>query len=340
VPATTPRTLRGEVTARLIRAGIPVDEARLDAELLLREALGRWDRARLLAHDDHPLSAGELERLETLTARRAAREPMAYILGRTEFWGLEFEVTPDALIPRPETELLVETVRRLLPAARRQPAPGEYLQQVVDVGTGSGCIAIALARELPGARFSATDTSGAALALARRNARRHGVAHRIAFLEAAFCGHAYDCDLIVSNPPYVPARDRDSLQPEVRDHEPAAALFAGEDGLAVIRQLVHRAWSDLGQGDGWLVFEFGFGQADAVRALLDTTPALAIVRESTVPDPDTADPDDDGSTEEYLVPVAQLLDRDHVVGRHRPWTDIEILDDLQGIPRVAVARKR
>jgi release factor glutamine methyltransferase len=291
-----------DIGARLAAAGVPAGEARLDAELLLREALGGWDRPRLLAHDDHLISAGELERLETLTVRRAAREPMAHILGRTEFWGLEFEVTPDVLIPRPETELLVETARRLLPAAQRQPAPGEHLQQVVDVGTGSGCIAIALARELPGARVSATDTSGAALAVARRNALRHGVDLRVAFLEAAFCGDAHDCDLIVSNPPYVPERDRGSLQPEVRDHEPAAALFAGEDGLTVIRQLIERAWSAFGADGGWLVFEFGFGQAGAVRALLDASPRRAR--------------DPRGS-----------------------WTDIAIVDDLQGIPRVAVARK-
>jgi release factor glutamine methyltransferase len=366
--APTLRARLAQTTWRLNLAGIPGDEARLDAELLLREALGGWDRARLLAHDDETLPAVAADKLEGMVARRAAREPMAYVLGRAEFWGLEFEVTPDVLIPRPETELLVERVIQLVPGARHGVGPGEAPLQIVDIGTGSGCIAIALALELPGARFAATDTSAAALAVARRNARRHGVVHRIAFLEAAFCGDAYDCDLIVSNPPYVPERDREALQPEVRDNEPASALFAGQDGLAVIRQLVDRAWHDLGVGSGWLVFEFGAGQADAVRALLDATPALARVRGASVRDElerlaraagwgelagldecaaeiertlHGIDPADDRSgEEESLVGVAELLERDHVVGVHRPWADLEIIGDLQGIPRVAVARKQ
>jgi release factor glutamine methyltransferase len=287
VPAATPRTLRGEVTARLRRAGIPGDEARLDAELLVREALGRWDRARMIAHDTDPAPQEVATRLEALAARRAAREPMAYVLGRAEFWGLEFETGPGVLVPRPETELIVERVRGLFEGTAGP-------RHVADVGTGSGCLAVALAHMFPSTRLTATDISPAAIEVARRNARRHGVEPRITFRERAFTGQAGGCDLIVSNPPYVPEGDRAMLQPEVRDHEPPAALFAGADGLDVIRALVPLAWNALDEAGGWLVFEFGAGQAEAVRALL-------------------------------------AGDR---------WAEVTIAPDLQGIPRVACARKR
>jgi len=323
---------------RLAAAGIPDLEARLDAELLARHALGRWERSTYIVRARDPFPPDHVPALDALVARRAAREPMAYVVGHAEFWGLEFEVTPAVLIPRPETELIVETVLGL-PLVRpttdaAKPAAGSAVAggvsarqaplQIVDIGTGSGCLAVALARELPAARLAATDISAVAIEVARRNARRHGVDRRIAFLVTSFCGDAYDCDLIVSNPPYVAERERASLQPEVRDHEPAVALFAGDDGLAMIRELVEVAWHELGADGGWLVFEFGFGQADAVRALLTNTPALEVVEDA------------DGVG---VFPVARSdLERDDIV-IHRPWADVGIVSDLQGIPRVAAARK-
>jgi release factor glutamine methyltransferase len=323
---------------RLAAAGIPDLEARLDAELLARHAFGRWDRSTYIVRAREPFPPEHVTAFDALVARRAAREPMAYIVGHAEFWGLEFEVTPAVLIPRPETELIVETVLGLplvppttdaaKPAAESAVAGGVSARQaplqIVDIGTGSGCLAVALACEFPSARLAATDTSAEAIEVARRNACRHGVDRRIAFLVTSFGGDASDCDLIVSNPPYVPELDRAALQPEVRDHEPASALFAGEDGLAVIRQLVESAWGDLGADRGWLVFEFGFGQADAVRALLETTPALEVAERG-------------GGVGAF--PVARVdLERDDIV-IHRPWADVGIVNDLQGIPRVAVARK-
>jgi release factor glutamine methyltransferase len=308
---------------RFIVAGVAPIEARLDAELLARHALGRWSRSTYLVRAREPFPPERVATFDTLAARRAAREPVAYIVGHAEFWGLEFEITPAVLIPRPETELIVEAVLKLPPVRSRadtatptdagRPPVGLEVDrtrgnthlQIVDVGTGSGCLAVALARELPAARLAATDISAAAIEVARRNARRHGVESRIAFLQSPFCGDAIDCDLIVSNPPYVPERDRASLQTEVRDYEPASALFAGDDGLAVIRELIQVAWHDLAADGGWLVFEFGFGQADAVRALLSDTPA----------------PEGDD------------------LAFRRPWADVQIMNDLQGIPRVAVARK-
>ena len=256
--------LVGAAGDRLVSAGIPAIEARLDAELLARVALGGWDRATFIVRAPEPAPAGAAEALEPLVARRLRREPMAYILGRSEFWGLDLEVTPDVLIPRPETELIVEVASALFAGV---PPPGV----IVDVGTGSGCLAIALAREFPGARIVATDVSRAALEVARRNAATHGVGGRIDFSLATLTGRATGAALVVSNPPYVTDADRVSLQPEVRDYEPAGALFAGPDGLDVIRPLTGAAWGALAPG-GWLVFEFGFGQDVAVQALLDAGP--------------------------------------------------------------------
>jgi release factor glutamine methyltransferase len=243
----------------LTRAGIDPNEASLDAEVLARHALG-WDRAALIARWRDAAPAGFSEALATLVARRAAREPIAYITGCREFWGLDFEVTPDVLIPRPETELLVEEA---LLFAQEVRAPSA----IIDVGTGSGCIAVALAREFPFAQVTATDISAGALTVARNNANRHGVGERLMLVQGDLLEHAPPAaDLIVSNPPYVPAGDAPSLQPEVGLHEPANALFGGDaDGLGVIRRLLASAATHLAR-DGRLIFEFGFGQDTAVRA--------------------------------------------------------------------------
>jgi release factor glutamine methyltransferase len=256
-------TLGAEVVAareRLAAAGIASDEAGLDAVLLARHVLG-WDAATWIARETDPAPPGFVERYRELVARRTRREPMGYLLGRVEFWGLELEVSPAVLIPRPESEIIVEAA---LGAARGLPAP-----LIVDVGTGSGCLAVALASALPAARILAIDVSAPALAVARRNAARHGVARRIALVRGDLLGPLRgEADLIVSNPPYVPRTERHNLQPEVRAYEPPEALFAGDDGLAVIRRLVAGAETHLRPG-GWLIFELGIGQQPAVRALLE-----------------------------------------------------------------------
>jgi release factor glutamine methyltransferase len=256
-------TLGAEVAAareRLAAAGIASDEAGLDAVLLARHVLG-WDAATWIARETDPAPPGFVERYRELVARRTRREPMGYLLGRVEFWGLELEVSPAVLIPRPESEIIVEAA---LGAARGLAAP-----LIVDVGTGSGCLAVALASALPAARILAIDVSAPALAVARRNAARHGVARRIAFVRGDLLGPLRgEADLIVSNPPYVPRTERHNLQPEVRAYEPPEALFAGDDGLAVIRRLVAGAETHLRPG-GWLIFELGIGQQPAVRALLE-----------------------------------------------------------------------
>jgi release factor glutamine methyltransferase len=243
---------------RFERAGIADDEAAIDAAVLARHLLG-WDRAALLTHGHEPPPPGFDTRYGPLVERRIAREPVAYIVGHREFWGLEIEVTRDVLVPRPETELVVE-------AALAIAGRGE-VRRIVDVGTGSGCIAVALAVELPAAAVVAADVSAAALAVARRNARRHGAADRIRLVESDLLdGVAESADLIVSNPPYVSTADRERLPPEVARYEPHQALFAGEDGLDAIRRLVATAHGRLAPG-GHLVVEFGFGQGSAVTAL-------------------------------------------------------------------------
>lgn len=245
----------------LVGAGIDPDEAALDAEVLARHALG-WDRARFLTHVREPVPPDLDPRFEQLLARRLAREPVAYIVGHREFWGREFEVTGDVLVPRPETELIIEET--LEDARTRQP-----FRTIVDVGTGSGCLAVTLAVEFESAGVYATDVSAAALAVAARNAARHGVADRIVFLECdvldRFTGTA---DLIVANPPYVPSSEADRLQPEVTQYEPHAALFGGDDGLEIMRRLLSSASTRLA-ADGLLVVEFGFGQETDVRRIAE-----------------------------------------------------------------------
>jgi release factor glutamine methyltransferase len=245
----------------LLAGGVPADEAPGDAEVLARHSLG-WDLTRYAVERGRPAPADVVERFDTLIARRLTREPVSQIVGHREFWGLDFEVTRDVLTPRPETELVVQAAIDLCPRDG-QPV-------IVDIGTGSGCIAIALATERPGARFIASDISIAALRVARRNAERYGVSQRIAFVCTDWIPPENDVELIVSNPPYIPSRERDSLPPEVRDHEPALALFGGEDGLDFYRQLFRRVMpGDFSDHDGHLIVEVGYDQAGAVKALAD-----------------------------------------------------------------------
>ena len=255
--------------ARLIDAGISAGLATLDAEVLAREALG-WDRARFLAERNDTASTMFLLRYEPMVARRIRREPISYIIGTREFWGMPFEVGPDVLIPRPETEFIVEEALAIA-------GPSSH-PVIIDVGTGSGCIAIALALESPGARVIATDVSPHALQVARRNAERHQVADRVRFVETSFLdGIDEIADIIVSNPPYVPSIAQPALTPEVRDYEPPVAVFGGEDGMDGLRSVVEGAVARLTPG-GWLVMEFGCGQDDCVSALVAGIDGIEVVR--------------------------------------------------------------
>ena len=256
--------------ARLEEAGIERGEAGLDAELLLREVMG-WDRARFVAHEDESLPPALESAFEAMLSRRERREPVSLIIGRREFWGLDFEVTRDVLTPRPESELIVEEAICCLGAGVQSPP-----LTIVDVGTGSGCLAVALARELPSATVIATDVSERALDVAARNAARHGVSARVLFERSSMFGSARAAGLVVSNPPYVPAADLASLPPEVRLFEPREALDGGPDGLALVRQLLVEAPRVLLPG-GWLIFEFGAGQGNAVKAEVQAS-ELQLVR--------------------------------------------------------------
>ena len=254
--------------ARLEAAGIDHAEAELDARLLAQQSLG-WDAAGFFVRGNEKAPAEFAASYEALTSRRIAREPMAYIRGEQEFWGRRFEISAAVLIPRPETEGIIETSLELCPDAGRP-------LRIADVGTGSGCLAVTLAIERPRAFVTATDISAEALAVAARNAAKHGISQRVTLARADLFAGAGVFDLIVSNPPYVPDRDRAALQPEVRDYEPPAALFAGDDGLAVIERLLLEAAGHLAPG-GHLVFEFGYGQADAVSNLIARASGLALV---------------------------------------------------------------
>ena len=264
-------------------------EPRREAGSLLSHATGR-DSAFLITHADEALTPSEREAFRAAVARRAAGEPFQYIVGRQEFYGLEFEVGPDVLIPRPETELLVEVALGLL--------KGSDAPLLCDVGTGSGCIAVTLLHERGDARCFALDVSPAALAVAARNAARHGVDERLRLLvsdcfEALRGGGLGEArfDLVASNPPYIAESDLGGLQREVREHEPRVALTPGGDGLGVVRRLVAGAPRFLKPG-GHLLLEIGFGQHEQVAGLAD--PAV--------------------------------------------WTLLDIHRDLQGIPRAAALR--
>ena len=259
---------------RLVREGFSPADARVDAGVLARAVLG-WDVATWLARQQAPVPAAAPALFEAAIARRARREPVAYITGEREFYGRPFRVTRDVLIPRGETEFLVEAALACV-AARRGAAP-----RIIEIGTGSGCIAVTIACEAPGVRLAATDVSSAAIAIARENAIRHAVADRIDFVEgplfAGLDSEPGGWDLVVSNPPYVARRDRDTLAADVRDFEPDLALFGGTDGLEVIRALAPAASRALAPG-GSFVMEIGAGQAEAVRGLIDACRTFASVR--------------------------------------------------------------
>ena len=253
---------------RLIASGIAPDTAAIAVDLYARTIL-HWDRATLLSAKAGPVPTGLEPRFSEWLDRRARREPTAYIVGTREFWGLDFHVTPAVLIPRPETEFVVEEALE-----RLRPLHGARL---ADVGTGSGCIAVALAHELPDCHVVATDVSSDALVVARANAETHGVAGRIEFIAASYLGGVEgDFDLIAANPPYVRDRDKPALAPDVR-HEPDVALFGGETGLRDVEAVLDTAIAKL-RRSGWLVMEFGFGQDDAVEALVRAREDLQLVR--------------------------------------------------------------
>jgi release factor glutamine methyltransferase len=253
---------------QLVAAGIPEDQARLDAELLARHDLG-WDRAVWLASRGDEAPDPFVSEYAGLLARRVAREPVSLITGAREFWGLQFDTRPGVLIPRFETELIVEEA---LAELARVDAP-----RIADIGTGSGCLAVALAHELPRARVVATDLSALALEVARSNAKKHGVTDRVRFvLTDMLDGITDSFDVIVSNPPYVQSGDREGLAPEVRDHEPALALFGGTDGLDAIRAVVARTPARLAPG-GRLIIEFGYDQDERVCAIAQNA-GLTVLR--------------------------------------------------------------
>ena len=234
-----------------------IGSPRLDAELLLGEVMG-LDRVGLYLNFDRPLLPEELEKYRKLVSRRAEREPLQYILGRTEFWSLPFVVNPAVLIPRPETELLVEEgIARIKPGAR-----------VLDLGTGSGAVAVALAHEQPDVLVTAMDVSVEALRVTEKNAGINGVKSRIQLLNASFTDpYPGSYDLILSNPPYVSDQEYEACMPEVKNYEPRLALLGGEDGLDCIRAIVKKASVALEAG-GWLMLEVGATQAEMVLDLL------------------------------------------------------------------------
>ena len=261
------------------------DTATRDAELLLLHTL-QIPRVTLIAHPSQELNASQRAAYEDSIARRLRHEPVQYITGQQEFYGLTLKVTPAVLIPRPETEHLVEAVLQRLPA--NEPL------KIADIGTGSGAIAIALAVHLPHAAITALDISPDALAVAASNAHKHNLSDHIRFLQSdllsALDPEAGTFDAIVSNPPYVAETDRLTLHPQVRDHEPAAALFAGETGLDIYRRLIPQAHSSL-KPNGLLALEVGHDQQAAIAALFQS------------------------------------------------WQNLSFINDLQQIPRVAVAQR-
>jgi release factor glutamine methyltransferase len=251
----------GEASQQLSVAGVP--EARREAGSLLSRILGK-DRTFLISHAGDQLDDDALGRFQSYVERRATGEPLQYIFGVQDFFGREFRVTPDVLIPRPETELLVEAALEL--AQDRAPL-------ICDVGTGSGCIALTLLCEKNSARAVALDNSPAALQVAKLNAQRLSVSERVAFLVSdcfsALEPSQYQFDLVVSNPPYVSAAMLSGLQREVRDHEPLVALSPGRDGLMIIRRLLQETPPFL-KTDGHLIMEIGFDQGEAVTNLVNS----------------------------------------------------------------------
>jgi release factor glutamine methyltransferase len=249
---------------RLVAAGIAADEAAIDVDLYARTILG-WDRARLLADQAGETPASLEPGFSQWISRRERHEPTAYIVGSREFWGLDLLVTPAVLIPRPETEFIVEELLKVA---------GPHMR-AADIGTGSGCLAISIAHELAKASVVATDVSAEALAVARQNAVRHGVEGRVHFVHASYLdGVDGPFDVIVSNPPYVRSGDKPALARGVR-HEPDVALFGGADGMMHVAGVLDAAIPRLTPG-GWMLMEFGFGQEDDVCALIDARAALRL----------------------------------------------------------------
>ncbi len=246
------------MAARLAAAGIA--ESRLEARLLVAEATG-WTLETIVARRDAPLEAGVVARVERLAARRLAREPMSHILGWREFWSLRFRVTPDVLTPRPDSETLVDAVMAAVPYRGRK-------LRILDLGVGSGCLLLALLHELPQATGLGVDRSARALVIARQNARALGLEGRAAFRSGDWGeGIAEVFDVVVSNPPYVPSDDIETLDPEVSEHEPWLALDGGADGLDCYRRLVGQL-GYLVQPGGIVALEVGRGQAAAVARLV------------------------------------------------------------------------
>ncbi len=237
------------------------EAARRDAEFLLMYTLG-CERVYLLTHPQDELPNSTAEAYRQVVRRRTAGEPIQYIAGQQEFYGLPFIVRPGVLIPRPETEHLIEVA---LAAAKEYAAP-----RILDIGSGSGAIAVTLAYHLPSATVTATDISPVALEISRENAEKNAVAERIRFLPTDLMAGLEEelFDIIVSNPPYVPLADRETLSPEVREYEPELALFAGPGGMDIYRRLIPAAYRGLAS-PGWLFLEIGFGQSESVRDLLE-----------------------------------------------------------------------
>jgi release factor glutamine methyltransferase len=253
---------------RLVNAGISPDEAAIDVDVYARAILG-WDRARLLTEHHAPVPPQLEPTFSHWVERRTHHEPTAYILASREFWGLDFRVSPAVLIPRPETEFIVEESLALI-ADLAGP-------RIADIGTGSGNIAVSLAHARADAHVVATDISAEALTIAMENAHRHGVADRVEFIATSYLGGVEgDFDLIAANPPYVRYRDKPALGRPVR-HEPEVALFGGESGLRDIEGVLDTAIVKL-RPKAWLVMEFGFGQEDEVRDLVANRAALRLDR--------------------------------------------------------------
>ncbi len=245
-----------------------IESPRLDAEILLAHSLG-LRRIDLYLRYDQPLDADELAAYRQIVKRRAAREPVAYIVGRREFWGLDLAVNPQVLTPRPDTERLVEVALAFL-----ESMTDRKVLRVLDLGTGTGCIALALAHSFPPAQVIATDISRPALAVARENMTRHGLADRIQLVAgrglAMFARTRARFDLIISNPPYIPTAEIERLEPEVRDYEPRGALDGGGDGLAAYRRIIPSA-ADLLRAGGQLMVEIGWDQRETVMHLARQT---------------------------------------------------------------------
>jgi release factor glutamine methyltransferase len=273
-----------DARARLVAADFSHVEASIDVDLYARTILG-WDRTRLLTDLQDASPAGLEPTLSEWITRRTRYEPTAYIVGTREFWGLDFATTPAVLVPRPETEFIVEETLQLLRtldadsgnrSVAPNHAPGDVSHatvRIADIGTGSGCVAIAVAVNAPTSQVVASDVSEAALTVARANAVRHGVADRLDFVTTSYLDGVDGLfQIITANPPYVKDGDKPAIS-RVTRHEPDVALYGGAEGLRDITGVLETASAKLEPG-GWLVMEFGYGQEESVEALLAARPTL------------------------------------------------------------------